>query len=710
MLKKFFILLAIIIGGNVSASFAQSDTAFWFAAPDLQGNIASGPGADRPIFLRISASNSPADVVISQPANPAFSPIRITIPANSSRSIDLTLNIAQIENDAVNIVMKKALFIQSTAVVSCYYDIVNTRNGDIFALKGKNALGTRFTVPFQMSFNNRTAEPNFNDFVILATEDNTSVIVNPKTDLVGHPAGVSFPILLNRGETYVCRAATNAPFQRPGGTLVTANNPISISINEDLLQYPGFGCADSGGDQLISDELAGTEFIVLRGRFTAGSPDYYYVFATENNTVIKVNNVVVKTINAGEYYNGLLSDESCFVETSGPSQMLHITGVGCEVGVAVIPSIKCTGSPKVNITRASTAEDFYLNILAPKDIINDFTLNGDNSLLNASVFSSVTGSSNLWMYARILVSTATVGVGGTVTVENKLGKFHAGVVQGVGGGTARYGYFSDFSNTSVLLTDPNNPSIPISNSMVVCNNGILKIKATNKQSTTFSWKGPNGFSSSGDELLINNFKLIDTGKYTITTSGAGCGNASKSIVLEIDEPIADFNFITNGCEKDSIALSTSATAGVRWIWDFGNGKKLDTNSAVIPPFALNATGDLPIKLTVGSLGGCFSDIKTKTISLSSKPLAAYSIPAITCVNDEIVFEDKSTILTGNIVRWSWNLNDGNGFSPFTNNVSQKKRYTTYGNKQVSLFVESQTGCKSDTFQMASFVVNPLPKP
>ena len=364
MLKKIFILLAILLGGNVTDGFAQADTAFWFAAPDLQGNIASGPGADRPIFFRISASSSPADVVISQPANPSFSPVKISIPANSSRSIDLTTNIAQIENDATNTVMNKGLLIQSTAVVSCYYDIVNTRNGDIFALKGKNALGTRFTVPFQMSFNNRSAEPNYNDFVILATEDNTSVIVNPKTDLVGHPAGVSFPILLNRGETYVCRAATNAPFQRAGGTLVTSNKPISISIKEDLLQYPGFGCADTGGDQLISDDLAGNEFIVIRGRFTAGNPDYYYVFATENNTVVKVNNVVVKTLNAGEYYNGLLSDESCFVETSGPSHLLHISGVGCEVGLAVIPSIKCTGSPKVNITRASADEDFYLNILA----------------------------------------------------------------------------------------------------------------------------------------------------------------------------------------------------------------------------------------------------------------------------------------------------------------------------------------------------------
>lgn len=168
---------------------AQSDTAFWFAAPDLNGILQSGPDADRPIFLRVSAGSNPADIVISIPANPGFIPIKKSIAANSSISIELTNHIGQLEHESVNTVLNKGLHLNATTPVSCYYDIVNGRNGDIYALKGRNALGLQFTVPFQMIFGNRNnateANTNKNDLVIVATEDNTNLTIRAKRDLVG---------------------------------------------------------------------------------------------------------------------------------------------------------------------------------------------------------------------------------------------------------------------------------------------------------------------------------------------------------------------------------------------------------------------------------------------------------------------------------------------------------------------------------------------
>jgi hypothetical protein len=404
MKKWFFHIICIALMGCLPAQLkAQSDTAFWFGAPDLNGNIASGPNADRPIYLRISASTLPANISISQPANTSFTPITALIAANSSQIFDLTAFIASIEHDQVNKVLKNGLLIKSSVPVSCYYDIVNGRSGNIYALKGNNALGKKFTIPFQMSFDNRTnaveATTNKNDFVIVATEDNTTLQIRAKNNLVGYAAGSTHSVTLNRGETYMCRANTNIPNQRPGGTLVTANKPISISVNEDLLVYPGGSCADSGGDQLIADELAGNEFIVLKGRFTGTNPDYFYVFATANNTAIKINGNNVASINAGEYYMWMLSDESCYIETSSPSHVYHVAGFGCEVGASVIPSIKCTGSSRVNVTRASGTEEFYANIIAPKEIINDFRINNDPAQLPGSFFVPVVGN-NKWMQAR----------------------------------------------------------------------------------------------------------------------------------------------------------------------------------------------------------------------------------------------------------------------------------------------------------------------
>ena len=710
MRMKHLLFVGLLIS-LTSLLKAQSDTAFWFAAPDLNGNIASGPNADRPIFLRISATTSAAEIIISQPANPSFVPIRSTIAANTSQSFDLTAFISNIEHGAVNAVLSNGLFIQSSAAVSCYYDIVNGRNGDIFALKGRNALGKKFTVPFQMEFNNRTnateATTNTNDFVIVATEDNTLVTILAKNELVGHAAGSSHQIRLNRGQTYMCRAATNLPFNRPGGTIVTADKPVSISVKEDLLQYPGAGCADSAGDQLISDDLAGNEFIVVKGRFSNNNPDYFYIFATENSTSVRINGAIVANINAGQFYPWKLSDESCFVETSAPVQLYHITGFGCEVGAAVIPSIKCTGSTRVNVTRASGTEEFYLNVLAPKEIINDFLVNNSTTELPASLFVPVVGNPQ-WMQARTSISATFAGSGANITIENRSGKFHAGIIQGGTSSTTRYGYFSDFSVNAVQLTDPADPFAEFNVNRIVCNQADLRIKALNREATTFTWTGPNGWNSTGNELQIKPFNIRDTGQYTVTTSGAGCGNSSKTIRLLIDKPQAAFDFTTNGCSEDSVYFTTPADAGVRWVWDFGNGQIQDRNTADVTSVKIGIAGDVPVKLKVASARGCFSDDTVRILKLSTTPKAIYSVSAVTCVNDLISFTDASTIETGTIKKWRWNLDDGQGFAEQTSNTEQTKRYNAFGQKNVSLVVESETGCISDTFRLANFTVHPIP--
>ena len=699
---KFIITVLLCIGSFMG--YSQSDTQFWFAAPDLQQ--AHG---DKPILLRMAASKLPATVTISIPANPGFNPISFSIAANSSQSVDLSTFIGLIENTAPNIVYQKGLLITSTSPIACYYDIAHPNNGDMYALKGKNALGKKFTIPLQMDFNNRTAvnTPYTTDFIIVATEDNTSITINPKNTLIGR-AG-PFTIVLNRGETYVCTSTSTIGTSKPGGTTVVSNKPIAISTKDDSIALPGQSCSDTAGDQLLPDDLAGNEFVVVKGYFSI-TPDHYYVYATNNATTIKINGLNVGTINAGEYYTGKLTDISCYIESDKPTHVFHITGFGCEIGGAVIPPIRCTGSTSVNVTRATSTEAFYVNVISPSDIINGFTLNGLNTLIDATTFQAIPGSNGKWMASRITVPTNVASAGQTVSIENAKGKFHVGIIHGSPSSTTRYGFFSDFSSNTIVLKNQEDSTKELNDSITLCNRTNARINARNFSADTYRWTGPNGFSSDSSMLIINPYQAKDTGLYTITTSGAGCGTASDSIRLFIDQPVADFQFSTNGCAQDGVSFTTPANAGVRWVWDFGNGKKIDTNSALIPSVVIGLTGDIPVKLKVGSARGCFSDEVSKTIQLSSKPIPAYTVPNITCINTNIIFKDASTIQSGSIVKWRWNLDNGAGFKEYTDNGDRMSPYASFGNKNVRLVVESQTGCVSDTFRLNSFVVNPLPVP
>jgi len=168
MKKKYILFLFFFIVISISSK-AQLDSVFWFGAPDLQG--AHG---DRPILIRASTGVEPAVLTISIPANVSFVPLVINIPANSSKSVDLTQYIDLIENGDPNVIANKGLKLTSTSLISAYYDIAHGFNGDIFSLKGANALGFKFTLPFQMDFPGNI--PTYKTtFIILATEDETRV-------------------------------------------------------------------------------------------------------------------------------------------------------------------------------------------------------------------------------------------------------------------------------------------------------------------------------------------------------------------------------------------------------------------------------------------------------------------------------------------------------------------------------------------------------
>ncbi|MEY4381207.1 MAG: hypothetical protein RJA92_587, partial [Bacteroidota bacterium] len=701
IIKNCLLVTALLfLGFNASA---QTDTTFWFAAPDLQQ--AHG---DRPIYLRISTLSSAANITITQPANSSFTPITLNIAANSSNSLDLTSYITQLENVTPNSVSNKGLLIRSTTPVSCYYDIANGFNGDIYALKGKNALGTKFTLPFQMGFVGRGLPLYTTDFIVLATENNTQVTITPKTNLMGHAAGVPFTITLQKGETYTCSAATNVATERPGGTLVTSSKPICISTKDDSLFYTGQGCADTAGDQLIPDEIAGKEFIVIKGYFT--NPDFYYVFAIENNTVVKVNGSIVATLQAGEYYKASLSENSCFVNSDKPVHIFHITGFGCELGGAIIPSIKCTGSKSISITRASTTGSFYINVLAPKNIINDFTLNGSNTNIDASLFSPVTGSNGDWMYARLNLPASVITGGQNALIQNNKGKFHAGVIQGTSGSTGRYGYFSDFSSNVIQLIDATKNVEIFTDNQPICYNTTATITALTQDANTYTWTGPNNFSSTGANLIINNFTNLNDGIYTITSATADCGVATKNITLNSEQIFANFTSNQTGCLQDSVYFITPTILGARWNWNFKNGITLDTNSAIIKPLKFNSVGIYAVELKVISKNGCISDITTKNIEITPKPIASFSTSAITCINKSIDFTDQSSITSGTLAKNYWNLDNGNGVIVSNSGTTQNSTYSNWGNRIPWLVTEASSGCKSDTFKLASrLFIHSVPK-
>ncbi len=437
---SIFLLISLITLLGYQAK-TQIDTEFWFVAPSVTEDH-----GDRPIMLRFTSFDEAANITISQPANPSWNPISFVINANATRTIDLTNRISMVENAPAFRVLTRGIHITSDQPITVYYEVSPELNPDIFSLKGQNALGQDFLIPAQNYWNNYqgyTPEAE-SSFDIVATQNDTEISMTPTVDIQGHSAGTTFTIVLQRGETYSIRAMGPRVQEQLTGTRVRSNHPIAITLKDDSNEYDP--CHDLGGDQLVPIRVLGTEYIVVKG-FLAGG-DRVFIMATQDGTQLAIDGVAsAVSLNTGDMHSFRLNDASTFIKASAPVYVLHATGFGCEIGLAILPKISCTGSHSVSFTR-STDENFGIILITEREHIAAFTFNNNNqNAVEAAQFGDVPGTDGRYVAAQINLTDQNQN---NYRISNSSGSFHLGIINGGDYSGTRYAYFSDFKSLNLL--------------------------------------------------------------------------------------------------------------------------------------------------------------------------------------------------------------------------------------------------------------------
>ncbi len=419
--------------------FGQIDREFWFAVPEVTNSH-----ADRPIYINIVAQSRPCDVTIDIPANSNFTPIKVSLLPDEFARIDLTNWIDLLENIIPEAELSRGLHITSTDMITSFYETSgvsafsgNVVNTDIFALKGSNALGTEFMIPFQTTFRNQQHNvAAWSSFDIVATEDSTEVTIIPTKNTFSHTINTPFTITLQRGETYSVRASGPNPIDHMSGSSVKSSKPICITVKDDSVILPAGGSNDLVGDQLIPIDKLGTEFIVQGGHIT--------ILAIKDSTVVEFDGVVQVTLDSAQSYDHTLpgSQDYLYIETTEPIYLQQIKDFGGEMGGALIPHIQCTGSYDVSFSRG-TIELLRLTILVRDGSQGNFTLDNLTGPVGAGSFSPVPGNTD-WVMADIGFTTNQLSVG-SHRIENSTSPFHLGVQNGSTTSGFRYGYFSNFN-------------------------------------------------------------------------------------------------------------------------------------------------------------------------------------------------------------------------------------------------------------------------
>lgn len=564
MKKIIFILSVLFLSIN---AFSQVDKEFWFAAPDLSSNH-----FETCVKLRFVTFDQATTVTVTQPANPSFPKQTITIGPNSSSTLQLGTNTAfslsaiETTTGNGNAIDKTGLLITSDNPIEAYY--ANTcDNSEIYALKGKNALGLDFIVPTQYDYTNSSGYNGGNSVEIVASQDGTSIDITPSQACVGHTKNVKFTITLNKGESFALRASGLTGADHLFNTRITSTKPIAVNYTDDSVSGPG---VDLIGDQLVPITQAGTKYIAIKN---AGLVEKVYIFPTQNNTTVYIKGVAQPVMNIGDKKMidlTLSTDLATYINSNYPIVVLQITSntSGSELGGAILPKLECTGSMEIGYVPAFNS-DVNVAIITKTENIGNFFVNGvKNFRLDVGLFHTVPNTNSVWSYIITKLS------GTVLKITNSSGYFHMGAFDAVGN-TCGLGWFSNYNVTPVqTITDKN---------YYLDGDQLKLFVAGSSAFSSISLKGPlpttsntKTYSSINDTIIIPHITAANAGMYEISAIHVdGCNTIPDTIMLSVFK--AEKNTGISICKGNSTTLTASGYDPYVWAPGGSTSKGITVN-------------------------------------------------------------------------------------------------------------------------------------
>ena len=590
MTSKTLVFTLLVTFLLTTTTYAQTDTEFWFVAPEV-----SSDHGDRPVVLRISTIHQASHIRVSQPANPDFVPILLFLEANSTESVNLTGMINQVENQPADEVLNKGLYIQATEPITAYYEVANSVNPEIFPLKGQNALGMKFYVPSQNVYPNENGSEAID---IVATEDQTTVTIVPSAEIVGHQAGEPFSILLNRGETYAARAINTIAPSSLRGTLIAADKPIAVTLSDDSIRDRDYW--DLIGDQLVPVNFLGTEYIAVRGFATT---ELVFVLAIEDGTEVVIDGAtsITHALSAGQMASFTIFSGAMYIRANKPIYVRQITGHEGELGDAVLPPIGCTGSGQVGFVR-TTPQNFALMLLTQQGNQDHFVMNEDETLISGGSFHPVPGHSE-WVFALLPMTTTQVPFGANL-IRNTKGFFHMGILHQLGLSSV-YGYFSNYNTYG-------------GSNITLCPGGETTIDP-GPQFESYLWS---------DGSTEQTFTVSQEGTYTVTLGFSNGCQATDTFNVFFAPTEVSLGPDTAFCEGEEIVLRAGEFD--TYMWESLSGTSLGNT-----PGIRVSTADTFIVSTSNPCG-TFSD--TMAVEVTPRPTLELGADVVVCDEEQVTLD------------------------------------------------------------------------
>lgn len=263
------------------------------------------------------------------------------------------------------------------------------------------------------------------------------------------------------------------------------------------------------------------------------------------------------------------------------------------------------------------------------------------------------------------------------------------------------GCSSNATSTTVVIN--NNPVTPVAaNNGPLCAGQTLSLTASLIAGASYTWSGPNGFSSTTQNPVRTNLTLIDAGNYSVIATLNGCNSTAATTTLVVGTSTPTPTAAYNGplCPGQNLQLTASSIAGASYSWTGPNNFTSNSQNPSISNINSTHAGIYSVSATTSGCGTSTAGNITVVINtLPSAPVVSNNGPL--CDGDSLMLTASS--IPGAVYNWSGPLGF---FSNLQNPVVQSMNAAKSG--LYSVYVDV-TGCGSSSTSTTQALVRRIPQ-
>ncbi len=283
-----------------------------------------------------------------------------------------------------------------------------------------------------------------------------------------------------------------------------------------------------------------------------------YVEGSSNNKYIEIYNGTASDINLSNYELRLYSNGGT---TPSASSMTGILPAGQTIVYKNSSAAVYLGAATTSGATNFNGDDaFAIWHIPSASFVDIFGTIGQDPGAAWTSASNSTQDKTLRRKANVNAGITVNPGSGFPTLESQWTQFNIDDVSGLGSHTINACCF-------VASAASNSP---------LCSGSDLQLTSPTISGASYSWTGPNGYTSSDQNPVILNATTADNGTYTVTvTQTGGCPATMESVVVTVSNPptatINVSNVTCNGGNDGSLtAVPSGGTAPYTYAWDLNN--------------------------------------------------------------------------------------------------------------------------------------------